>query len=133
MSDALAVANLVLHGFEFERGRDPWPVRWKLLALAVGHCLDAGHAGAGDAGARGVRGANMDNKNTAGADFIVTDEGPLWMFEPISDAAREKVTEFDLDSWQWIGHRFSVEHSQARDIVEALRAKGFKFDFNVAQ
>ena len=59
-------------------------------------------------------------------DFVVQPHGSAWTFEPKTETAKE-FTQNDLDvqSWQWLGHVFGVDHRLANDLVTALEVEGF--------
>jgi len=59
-------------------------------------------------------------------DFVVRPHGSVWTFEPKTETAKE-FTQNDLDvqSWQWLGHVFGVDHRLANDLVTALEVEGF--------
>jgi hypothetical protein len=63
---------------------------------------------------------------TKEADFHVRPHGSIWTFEPKTETAKE-FTQNDLDvqSWQWVGHCFGVDHRFANDLVTALEVEGF--------
>lgn len=59
-------------------------------------------------------------------DFRLDDCGTVWQFTPLTDKAREFAqTELGLESWQWLGETFSVDHRPAHDLIDFLLAQGF--------
>ncbi len=70
----------------------------------------------------GLMGETMTKK----LDFRITDEGPVWMFEPISDTARKFVQQnVPLDKRLWIGSRFAIDHRAAEYLADQLEVEGF--------
>lgn len=60
-------------------------------------------------------------------DFAVRDEGTLWVFSPQTPAAHAFAKGgLGLASWQWLGDVFCIEHRIAPDLVERLRAEGWR-------
>jgi hypothetical protein len=58
-------------------------------------------------------------------DVLVTNEGTIWMFTPLTDEAKEWVKEnVPTESWQWMGNSFCCEHRYAPDLVEGMRGAG---------
>ncbi len=63
---------------------------------------------------------------TQKTDFRITDEGPVWMFEPISDLARKFVDQnLPLDKRLWVGARFAIDHRAAEYLADQLEVEGF--------
>lgn len=61
------------------------------------------------------------------ADVLVSDEGTLWMFWPLTDAAKAWFDErVESDPCQWLGPRLGVSHRYGPPIVEGLRRSGFR-------
>jgi len=61
-----------------------------------------------------------------GIDFLVRPNGTIWLFEPVSDRAKEyTLTILDVQDWQWIGPAFGVDHRIANDLASALEEEGF--------
>jgi hypothetical protein len=60
------------------------------------------------------------------ADFHVRPHGSVWTFEPKTETAKE-FTQNDLDvqSWQWLGPAFGVDHRLVNNLVAALAGEGF--------
>ena len=59
-------------------------------------------------------------------DFLVCPQGSIWTFEPVTERAKEFTgTGLDVQSWQWIGPAFGVDHRLANDLVTALNDEGF--------
>ena len=58
-------------------------------------------------------------------DVQVENEGSIFMFHVLTDAAREWVNEnVGLESWQWLGNAFTVEHRYAQDLAEGMQDDG---------
>ena len=59
-------------------------------------------------------------------DFLVRPQGTIWTFEPLTERAKNFTgTDLDVQSWQWIGPAFGVDHRLANDLVMALEGEGF--------
>ena len=59
-------------------------------------------------------------------DFLVQPHGSVWMFEPKTETAKGFVcTDLEVQSWQWLGPAFYVDHRLANDLVTALQGEGF--------
>ena len=59
-------------------------------------------------------------------DFLVRPHGTIWTFEPVTERAKEFTgTDLDVQSWQWFGPAFGVDHRLANDLVTALQDEGF--------
>jgi hypothetical protein len=49
------------------------------------------------------------------------------LFEPLTDHAHMWLDEHaTIESWQWLGSSFAVEHSYAPDLVLGMRADGLE-------
>lgn len=65
---------------------------------------------------------------TDGPDFTIRDEGSVWVFQPKTEIARNKVPELGLEPYQrWAGGAFVLDHRPAQQLVEALEDEGFTF------
>lgn len=61
----------------------------------------------------------------AKTDIDVRNEGSIFMFTPLTAKGRAWVDEhLELESWQWLGGGFSVEHRYAGDLAEAMQNDG---------
>jgi len=59
------------------------------------------------------------------ADVVVDDQGTIWMFWPVTEAAKQWVAEnVQLESWQWMGERFGVDHRPARQLLQGMVEAG---------
>ena len=58
-------------------------------------------------------------------DFRVRNHGSIWMFTPLSEAAKAEVESMQVEDWQWHGGSFGVDHRPARVLVQALQLNGF--------
>lgn len=59
------------------------------------------------------------------ADVSVSNHGTLFLFTPISERAKKWVEEnVPLESWQWLGNGFSVEHRYAGNLAEGMKRDG---------
>lgn len=60
-------------------------------------------------------------------DFLVRPQGTIWLFEPVTDRAREYTfTVLDVQDWQWAGPAFGVDHRIANDLIAALEEEGWR-------
>lgn len=63
-------------------------------------------------------------------DYAVTDEGTLFLFRPVSDAAREHGERMFADAMQ-MGPSYAVEHRYAADILhDLIENEGFAVDLD---
>lgn len=64
---------------------------------------------------------------TKAVDFEVSNGGTIFLIRPLTAAAREWVSEnLTLESWQWFGGGFAVEHRYVVDIVAGIREAGLE-------
>ena len=62
-------------------------------------------------------------------DFMVTTHGSMWLFEPLSERAKNFTgTDLDVQPYQWLGKAFGVEARLANDLVTALEEEGFEIE-----
>ena len=62
---------------------------------------------------------------TPAIDVQIENEGCVFMFHVLTDTAREWVNEnVGLESWQWLGRAFSVEHRFAEDLASGMQEDG---------
>ena len=61
------------------------------------------------------------------ADVLVRNEGSLFLFHPLSDAAKDWIKEHIPDDAQWFGKALVVETRYVGNIVEGMRADGLTF------
>lgn len=60
-------------------------------------------------------------------DFLVRPHGTIWLFEPVTDRAKEYTfTVLDVQDWQWDGPALGVDHRVANDLILALEEEGWK-------
>jgi len=58
-------------------------------------------------------------------DVKIDNQGTIWMFHPLSETAKQWVDEnVNLETYQWMGPRFAVEHRYVTDLVQGMRAAG---------
>lgn len=58
----------------------------------------------------------------------------MFMVEPITDTANQWVADnVQIEPWQWLGCRFSVDHHFIENLVEDMENDGLELgnDFNV--
>ena len=61
----------------------------------------------------------------AKSDVTVANEGTVWQFLPLTRKGKAWVEEnLNLQSWQWLGKTFSVEHRYGESIVNGMRGDG---------
>ncbi len=59
-------------------------------------------------------------------DFIVTDQSSVWLFEPLTEAARRFVRQnVNMDEWLWMDRQFVVDYLAAGALAEELQDEGF--------
>lgn len=59
-------------------------------------------------------------------DFKIENHGSVFLFLPLTEAAREHVEEeVRPEGWQRMGEGFAVEHRVAFDLTDALVGEGF--------
>jgi hypothetical protein len=60
-------------------------------------------------------------------DVTVENHGSLFLFTPHTQAAKDWVSEnVGLESWQWLGTGFAVEHRFALDLADGMLADGLE-------
>ena len=60
-------------------------------------------------------------------DVQIENEGSIFMFHVLTDTAREWVDEnVGLESWQWLGRAFAVEHRFAEDLAGGMQEAGLE-------
>lgn len=65
----------------------------------------------------------MSKPQLKDADVLIHAEGfaTVWLFEPVSDAAKEFFAEnICAEPWQHVGGSIGVDHRPARDLADAL-------------
>jgi hypothetical protein len=62
-------------------------------------------------------------------DFIVSNEGSIWVFYPQSEEAIEACEDgtIQIEDWQRLGEGFGVDHRCAEYLIEAMSNDGFVF------
>ena len=59
------------------------------------------------------------------ADLVITNEGPVFIFQPLTDKAREWLEEaVESDPYQWLGNSLAVEHRYAALLAEEAQKDG---------
>lgn len=62
-------------------------------------------------------------------DFHISNQGSIVMITPVTSVAKEWVDEnVQLDSWQWLGISFAVEHRYAAGLIEGLHEADFELE-----
>jgi hypothetical protein len=60
-------------------------------------------------------------------DVLVENHGTIFLFTPMTERARTWVDEHvQLDSWQWLGTSFSVEHRFAEGLAAGMIDDGLE-------
>lgn len=68
---------------------------------------------------------SLERADDGGTDFRSINHVSIVMVEPVSNAAKEWVSEHvQLEDWQWFGGAFSVEPRYASDLIEGIRGDG---------
>lgn len=58
-------------------------------------------------------------------DVEVSGSGTMYLVTPLTDAAKQWVEEnVPLESWQWLGRSFGVEHRYIGNLVEGMLGDG---------
>lgn len=64
----------------------------------------------------------------AQADYVVENHGTIWMFQPMNDQAAKNLKEGVDEAAIWMGTALAVEHRYGGDLVEQLRAEGWRVE-----
>lgn len=59
-------------------------------------------------------------------DFLVRDEGTIWLFTPLTPAARQFLSEHIQGDAQYFGDSLAVEHRYVSDLIVGLREHDLK-------
>lgn len=59
-------------------------------------------------------------------DFVVRDEGTIWLFTPLTPAALQFLSEHIQKDVQFFGDSLAVEHRYVYDLLIGLREHGLK-------
>jgi hypothetical protein len=59
-------------------------------------------------------------------DVRVENHGSIFLFQPLSSAAREWIDQNIPDDAQFLGTALAVEHRYAHDIAEGMQADGLE-------
>jgi hypothetical protein len=65
-------------------------------------------------------------KHAGRFDFLVHDEGPIWLFAPQTPAAFEFLSKHIQEDAQYFGPSLAVEHRFVYDLLVGLREHGLK-------
>jgi hypothetical protein len=57
-------------------------------------------------------------------DFVVRDEGTIWLFTPLTPAALQFLSDRIQEDVQYFGHSLAVEHRYVYDLLIGLREHG---------
>ena len=61
----------------------------------------------------------------AEADVIVSNEGSVFLLNPVTDAGKEWIKEnCQTEGWQWLGQCLAIGPLYALDIVEGMQGDG---------
>jgi hypothetical protein len=59
-------------------------------------------------------------------DFVVRSEGSIWLFTPLSQTARDFLSEHIQDDAQYLGDSLVVSHRYVYDLLLGLREHGLR-------
>jgi hypothetical protein len=59
-------------------------------------------------------------------DFLVRDEGTIWLFTPLTPAALQFLSEHIQGDAQYFGDSLAVEHRYVSDLIVGLRERDLK-------
>lgn len=59
-------------------------------------------------------------------DFVVRDEGNIWLFTPLTPAALQFLSEHIQEDAQYFGDSLAVEHRYVYDLLIGVRELGLK-------
>ena len=59
-------------------------------------------------------------------DFIVRDEGTVWLFTPLTPAALQFLSEHIQENARYFGDSLAVEHRCVEEFLHGLRKHGLK-------
>ena len=59
-------------------------------------------------------------------DVQITNEGSIWLFEPLTEAGKLWINQHISEDAAWFGPSLVVEHRYARDIVQGMRDAGLR-------
>jgi hypothetical protein len=59
-------------------------------------------------------------------DFVVRDEGTIWLFTPLTPAALRFLSEHIQDDAQYFGDSLAVEHRCVESLLHGLQEHGLK-------
>ena len=66
-------------------------------------------------------------KRSKKPDVRIKGYGSLFLFCPLTKAASKWVKEnVSLESWQWIGGEFSVEHRMVENLIQGMQDAGLR-------
>lgn len=61
-----------------------------------------------------------------GSDFVVRDEGTIWLFTPVTPAAFDFLAEHIQSDAQYFGSSLAVEHRYVYDLLIGFREHGLR-------
>lgn len=60
-------------------------------------------------------------------DVEIVNSGGIYMFELLTEAARQWVKDnVSVESWQWLGGAFAVDHGYALDLAQGMLDAGLR-------
>jgi hypothetical protein len=63
------------------------------------------------------------------ADVVISDEGTIVTFTPLTDEARDWFDDnVHSESWQWLGRALGVDHRLASDLVAGIADAGLRVE-----
>lgn len=60
------------------------------------------------------------------SDFVVRDEGTIWLFTPLTPRALQFLSEYIQEDAQYFGDSLAVEHRYVEGLLHGLREHGMK-------
>jgi hypothetical protein len=73
------------------------------------------------------------SKKQLSVDVQISPVGSVVMFSVLTEQAIAWIEEnLQLESWQWLGRAFAVEHRYAEELTAAMRADGLNLDLGSA-
>ena len=58
-------------------------------------------------------------------DVLIRNEGTVWVFNPLTPAAKEWFDEnVESESWQWLGTSLVVDHGFAMGLIQGIEDAG---------
>jgi len=71
-------------------------------------------------------GSSPTRADSLAVDFLVHDEGSIWLFTPLTPAALQFLSDHIQEDAQYFGDSLAVEHRFVYDLLVALRGHGLR-------